>query len=414
MGPNLTHTLAAVDAAVLSAQPRAIEFLRRLVTAGSVVGHEAEAQAVVAEELARLGFGVDRLSVPDSIADRPGAGVPQSSYRERPVVVGRRTGDGRSLLLNGHIDVVPAGPRGRWSSDPFTPEERDGWLYGRGAGDMKGGFAMATLAIEALLEAAPDALAGPLSFVSVIEEECTGNGTLAAADAGVTADAVLLPEPTNLDLLLDGIGILWFQVMVEGAAVHAHQASTGVNAIELALPLVRSLRELEAEIDGGTGLYALNIGTFHGGDWQSSVPALATIGGRLGFPAGWEVEDAEARVASAIERAAAASPWLAEHPPQLTFNGFRAEGYAQARDAPLVEAVAAAHRDVFGSDPGLMPGTATTDARYYLNRLGIPAVCYGPRVRNIHGPDEGVELESIVSGARVLARFLAGWLGREP
>jgi acetylornithine deacetylase len=411
MGQLMAQTLDAVDAAIARESGRAFAFLRRLVAAESVVGKEAQAQSVVAEELARLGFDVTHVSVPDSIANEPGAGVPQQSYAERPVVVGRRPGTGRSLLLNGHVDTVPPGPVEQWSSDPFEPVERDGWLVGRGAGDMKGGFAMATLAIGALLDAAPEALAGPLAFVSVIEEECTGNGALAAAEAGVLADAVLLPEPTGLELLLAGIGILWFQLAVDGAAVHAHQAGSGVNAVELALPLLSSLRTLEAEVNSGDGRYALNIGTFHGGDWQSSVPGSATIGVRMGFPADWTVEQAEARVTAAVEQAAASHAWLAEHPPRVAFNGFRAEGYSIAHDAPLVQAVAEAHRDVLGVDPGVMPGTATTDARYYVNRYRTPAVCYGPRVRNMHGVDEAVELGSIVTGARVLARFLARWLG---
>ena len=86
-----------------------------------------------------------------------------------------------SLLLNGHVDVVPAEAE-LWSSDPFTPVRADGWLTGRGAGDMKGGFAMGLLAVAALREVMPDALTGELSFLSVIEEECTGNGTLAAGE----------------------------------------------------------------------------------------------------------------------------------------------------------------------------------------------------------------------------------------
>jgi acetylornithine deacetylase len=411
MGQIMAHTFDAVDAVIVRESTHAFDFLRRLVVAESVLGKEAVAQEVVAGELGRLGFDVSFIAVPDSIAGAPGAGVPQRSYAGRPVVLGRRPGAGRSLLVNGHIDTVPAGPAEFWSSDPFVPVVRDGWLVGRGAGDMKGGFAMATLAIGALLEAAPETLAGPLAFVSVIEEECTGNGALASADAGVLADAVFLPEPTNLELLLAGIGVLWFELVVEGAAVHAHQAGAGVNAIELALPLLASLRELEAELNAGDSRHALNIGTFHGGDWQSSVPGSATVGIRLGFPADWTVEQAEARVLAAVDRAAASHPWLAEHPPRVVFNGFRAEGYSIAQDTPLVRAVAEAHCDVLGAEPGVTPGTATTDARFYVNRYATPAVCYGPRVRNIHGVDEAVELESIVTGARVLARFLARWLG---
>ena len=221
-------TAERIDAEIDALAEGAFAFLERLVAEPSVVGEEAGAQAVVEAELARLGFAVELLEVPESIASDPLAGVPQGSYAGRPVVVGRLSGgEGPTLLVNGHVDVVPAGWPGLWSSPPFAPVRRDGWLHGRGAGDMKCGFAMALLAVEALLRAAPEALAGSLVFVSAIEEECTGNGTLASIRAGVVGDAVLLPEPTGLDLLLGGAGVLWCELTVSGRAGHAHEAEAG-------------------------------------------------------------------------------------------------------------------------------------------------------------------------------------------
>jgi acetylornithine deacetylase len=407
MGQNVPHNWDAVDAAINGGLERATSFLEALVAEPSVVGNEAGAQRVVAAELERIGFAVREVEVPDAIEERAGSGVPSLPYAGRPVVVGERGGNGPSLLVNGHVDVVPPGATELWTGDPFTPRRVDGWLHGRGAGDMKAGFATALLAIEALLDAAPEAIAGPLSFVSVIEEEYTGNGTLAAADAGVLADAVLLPEPTNLELMLGGIGILWLELTLHGRSAHAYQPQQGANAVSLALPLLQSLRELEAELNpDGDERHALNIGTFHGGDWQSSVPGVARLGLRIGFPAAWTVAEAQERVIEAIDRAARADRWLADHPPALRFNGFRAEGYDLAEDHELVRELSAAHADVLGSPPAIADGTATTDARIYLNQFGVPAICYGPRVRNIHGIDEAVELASIATGARVLARFL--------
>jgi acetylornithine deacetylase len=409
MGQSVAHNWRLVDRAIDDATDRALEFLQRLVAERSVLGNEAGAQRVVAGELRRLGLDIRELAVPDDIGDRPGAGVPQLPYPGRPVVIGERGSGARSLLLNGHVDVVPPGDAALWPADPFEPRVVDGWLHGRGAGDMKAGFAMALLAVEALLEAAPEAIAGRLSFVSVIEEECTGNGTLAAAEAGVVADAVFLPEPTNLELLLEGIGILWVELTVEGRSAHAHLPQEGANAIALALPLVEALREVEAEINAGSDQprHALNIGTFHAGDWQSSVPGKARLGVRVGFPEGWPVAEAQSRVSEAIARAAAADPWLEAHPPTLRFNGFRAEGYSLSREHALVRTLSAAHAEVLHEQPAIAAGTATTDARYYLNNFRIPALCYGPRVVNIHGIDEAVEVASIVTGARVLARFIA-------
>jgi acetylornithine deacetylase len=414
MGQSVAHIASALDAAIEERRLHAFAFLEELVRAASVRGDEAAAQQLVAAELGRLGFVTRTIDVPADIGAWPGAGVPALPYDDRPVVVGERRGEGRSLLLNGHVDVVPPGPVAGWTAAPFEPVVRDGWLHGRGAGDMKAGFAMSVLALDALFATGGAELRGPLTFVSVIEEECTGNGTLAALAAGVVADAVLLPEPTNLELLLEGIGILWFELTVEGRPTHAQAPGGGTNAIELALPLIGALHDLESEIDGGARRYALNVGTFHSGDWQSSVPGSATVGVRLGFPRDWSVEEAQERVLASVARAAERDPWLARHPPRVDFNGFRAEGYALAADHELAATLGAAHREVTGAAPAVAVGSATTDARYYLNRCAIPALCYGPRVRNIHGLDEAVELDSIVVGARVLARFLLRWLGGEP
>src|SRR5689334_17482706 len=145
MGQSVPHNWEAVDAAIAGGLERALSFLEALVAEPSIVGNEAGAQRVVARELARLGFAVSELEVPETIATRPGSGVPALPYDDRPVVVGRRAGSGRSLLVNGHVDVVPPGAADLWPGDPFAPRRSDGWLHGRGAGDMKAGFATALL-----------------------------------------------------------------------------------------------------------------------------------------------------------------------------------------------------------------------------------------------------------------------------
>jgi acetylornithine deacetylase len=408
MDQVVAQTHGRLDAAVEELAEGAFDFLERLVAEPSVLGREQGAQAIVSAELERLGFDVDRLSVPPDIGARAGAGVPLASYEGREVVVGRLGGvKGRSLLINCHVDVVPAEEADLWSSPPFRPTRADGWLAGRGAGDMKSGYAMALLAIEAVLTADPSLRDAQLAFVSVIEEECTGNGTLAAAHAGVLADAVVLPECTGLELLLDGIGIIWAEIEVRGRGVHAHLAGEGVNAVEAALPLLAALRELEAELNRESDVHcATNIGTVRAGDWRSAVPEVARLGVRVGFPPPLSPAQAQEKLVDALERAARDDPWLATTPPRVRFEGFRAESYSFAREHELVGDLSRAHAAVFGRDPGVAVGTATTDARIYLNQFGVPALCYGPRVRGIHGVDEAVELRSIVDGARVLARFL--------
>ena len=409
--------LNALDRSIDDLAEQSFGFLERLIAAPSPVGQEAAAQRVVQAELDRLGFVTSAADVPEGIAADPAAGVPQASYAGRPNVVGHLTaGAGPSLLLNGHIDVVPAEP-GLWSAPPFQPVRRHGWLFGRGAGDMKGGFAVAALAVAALHAAVPRWLRGRLSFASVIEEECTGNGTLATARGGVLADAVVLLEPTDLGLLLGGVGILWVELTVRGLPAHAESAYRAVNPVAAAQRLIDSVRALETpmalQLDEPFAhlerAAVVNVGVFRAGDWPSSVPGQATVGIRVGFPPGWTPDEALKRVSDAVTAAAAADPWLASHPPELRASGFRAEGYLLDAGHPLVTSLAAAHRDAHGAPPRTFALGSTTDARIYLNQFGVPAVAYGPVVRNIHGTDEAVELASIVAGARTLARFLADY-----
>ena len=396
----------------------AFSFLELLVAAPSTVGREQEAQEVVEQELKRLGLEVERLPIPDGIGDDPLAGVPQTSYDTRGDVIGRLGGDkGPSLLLNGHIDVVPADQPDLWTSPPFEARRDGDRLYGRGAGDMKGGFAMATLALDALLAVQPEVIGGSLTFLSVIEEECTGNGTLAAGRAGVLADAVILPEPTGLDMLLAGVGILWLDVVLDGKSAHAESADRAVNPVDLALTVVDALRGLEREMNaeiepsmsGVDHPYNINIGTLEAGDWRSSVPARATLGLRIGHPTSWSTADAISRVSGAID--AIDDAWLRDHPPRVRASGFRAKGYAMPADDPLAGRMAEAHRSAHGDTATAIAMASTTDARLYLNDFDVPALCYGPVAHDIHGIDESVELSSIVAGARTLARFVAGWYG---
>jgi len=414
---------ANLDARIAANAEDAFRFLERLVAEPSVVGAEQSAQEVLADELAGLGFEIERLPIPSGIAAVPHAGVPLCSYDGRYDLVARRSGAaGRpSLLLNGHIDVVPAEEPGQWTTPPFAPNRRDGWLYGRGAGDMKCGFAMGVLAIRSLLDVAPDAISGPLTVLAAIEEECTGNGSLAAAEQGILADAVILLEPTDLDLLLGGVGILWLEVTVTGRAAHAEAVGSAVNAIEAAFPLIAALRQFEDELNatehdprivGTDRPYVVNVGRFAGGDWGSSVPAVARFEVRVGFPWTWTAARAEASVRERLAQAARGDAWLAANQPTVRASGFRAEGYDLPADAPLAQLLGAAHRAAHGSDPRTTVMGTTTDARTYINRYGTPAICYGPRTTQIHGIDEGVELASIVAGARTLARFIAAWYAR--
>jgi acetylornithine deacetylase len=405
------------DALIDADVEQAFSFLDDLVRSDSTIGREQAALEVFADRFASSGFEISRVPVPSDIASDDAAGVPQVPYDGRYDVIARLPSrEGPSLLFNGHIDVVPPGDVSQWTSPPFEPVRRDGWLYGRGSGDMKAGFAMGWLALHAVQQIDPALIRGDLAVLAVIEEECTGNGTLAACRAGHLADAVVLLEPTDLDLLVAGVGVLWFEIVVRGSAGHAYAADRSTSALDAALLVVAGLDELErrinADVDdhafvGVSQPYNLNIGELRTGDWQSSVPSSATLGVRFGFPRAWTIDQAVECFESAIVDIASTSPALTAQPPSVRTNGFRAEGYSLDTGHSLVEAIATAHLEAHGKKPTPYGLGSTTDARYYLNQFAIPAVCYGPRAVDIHGIDERVDLQSIVDGAKTLVRFLA-------
>lgn len=405
----------ALDGIISRDSEQAFAFLERLVAMPSTVGHEAGALEVFAAELTSLGFTVRTVPLNSQLGEDPRAGTVQQVPGPRYELVGTLGPEtGRSLLLNGHIDVVPAETPERWSSPPFSPRRDGHLLFGRGAGDMKGGFAMGVLALRALLEVHPRVLTGPLSFLAVVEEECTGNGTLSAAIDGVLADSVVLLEPTGLDLLVGGIGILWCDIEVDGVSTHAEAAHQAINPVDLLVRLTTGLRQWTAEftdqfpdpeLAGVASPYNLNLGEIRAGDWPSSVPTTATMRVRIGFPRTWTPDEAERAVRDEVARIAEADGGFPTAP-RLRLSGFRASGYWLDPAHPLARSMAAAHAAAHGSEPAAYSLGSTTDARVYLNDFDTPALCYGPTAHNIHGVDESVDLDSIVAGARTLARFL--------
>lgn len=395
-------------------------FLEALVRAPSILGDEQAALDVFAHEAMSLGMSVERLPFASGPVPDNRAGIAPRAERlspDRYQVVATTVGDGAlHVLLNGHMDVVPAAFPALWTTPPFEPQQRDGRLYGRGAADMKSGFAVGMLALRALRDVAPDLFATRrLGFLAVIEEECTGNGTLRSiAEQGITAPEVVLLEPTNLGLLVGGVGVLWIDVGVVAASGHAHQADARANAIDLGMRLVDRLRQWSATVTRSepeptltpdAKPYAINLGKVQSGDWTSTVPSSAVFSLRIGFPRSWTPAEAEAEVRDVIAAFAASDPGFVVQP-TVTPTGFRAEGYLLHSQSPLVRDLTAAHRDAHGTTPVAYTVGSTTDARIYLNDFDIPAVCFGAVGHDLHGIDESVELQSIVDAARTLARFL--------
>jgi acetylornithine deacetylase len=413
-----------VFAAIDADWDRQVEFLRGLVSRRSTLGDEARVQRFIAAELAGMGLDVDVWDIDHgALAEHPAYGPVEWSYEGRPNVATRwpaAADGGRSLVFQGHIDVVPATPEHRWTHDPWGGEIADGRLWGRGAADMKAGVAAMIFAARALREAGAG-LRGDLSLVTVIEEECTGNGALAALQRGYTADAAVIPEPFGPALLEGQVGVLWARVTVHGQGAHAERATQAHNAVAKAARVVQAIAAIEEQANrdedrhpqfaGTPHPLNYNVGVIRGGDWPSSVPEECVLEVRFAAYPGEDLSEVQRRFRTALVEAVRDDPWLAEHPPEVTFHGFRADGFVIARDAPVMQAVAAAHRDVVGGEPEFLTFTATTDARLFNLYFDTPATCYGPLGGNLHAPDEWVDLDSLRTTTKVLASTAMDWCG---
>jgi acetylornithine deacetylase len=408
---------AVIERAVAEQLPWLEELLVALVEAPTVLGAEEPGQVLM--ERAFADCGLEPRSIPlDAEAIRADPHSSPFSWavdgKRNVVTTWAGSGGGRSLVLNGHVDVVPPASKKLWTSDPFTARRDGDWLYGRGAGDMKAGLVAMTGAVRALRTAGV-VLAGEVHLQSVVEEECTGNGALQCllAGHGAGADAAVLTEPHHDHFTLAQVGVLWFHVDVRGVPAHAARASTlGFNALDAAQAVLAELRALEAELNAekaGHAWYAdvehpinLNPGVLTGGDWTSTVPAEATLSCRLALYPGDDPAELQRRVEAAVARV----PFEAT----VRYDGFRCEGSVVAEDEPVVRALSDAYKMVHGTPPALRATTATTDARHFV-RHGIPAICFGPRAEDIHGIDERVSMTSLAEVATVLAHFVLDWCG---
>lgn len=401
------EALAALDRRAL------VDFLRELVAVPSVTGRESAAQRRVADWMRAEGFATDAWDIDlAALARHPefSCEVERDAALGVVGVVGGR-GDGRDLLLDGHVDVVPPGDPAAWSADPWAGAVRDGRVYGRGACDMKGGLCAALFATKALRDAGVP-LRGRVLVASVVGEEDGGLGTLATLLRGHSADGAVVTEPTALRLVTAAAGSLMFRLTVAGRAAHGSVRLEGVSAVEKFVPLFAAVRRLEAERNagGGRGPFAahrlpwpIEVGTLRAGEWASSVPERLVCEGRYGFAPGEDEAAAKRTFEAAVAAAAAADPWLRAHPPLVEWWGGRFAPALTDPGEPVVAALAGAAAAVLGAAPPPEGVTYGCDMRLLVNVGGMPTVVFGPGdVRDSHRADESVAVAEVEAAAATL------------
>ncbi|NNF79593.1 MAG: ArgE/DapE family deacylase [Rhizobiales bacterium] len=414
--------LAAVDAG-FDAQ---IAYTRELVRFPSLRGQEHTAQDFIFDGLKSRGYAMDRWAI--DVADiekHPGFSPVKVSYENAINVVAThrpREETGRSLILNGHIDVVPEGPEAMWSRHPFDPHLEGDWLYGRGAADMKAGLAANIFALDALRSLGYQP-AARVHVQSVTEEECTGNGALSCLVRGYRADAAIIPEPEDDMLVRANVGVLWFRVHVRGIPVHVREAGSGANSIEASFPLIAALRQLEEkwnEEKAGRAYFEdldhpinFNAGKIEGGDWASSVPSWCSFDCRISIYPGWNPAEKAAEIEACIVTAARKNSYLANNPPEVEWNGFFAEGYVLEEGSEAELTLGRAHAKAYGKSLESFVTPGYLDGRVFILYDDCPCLVYGPYSENIHGFDERVSLSSVKRVTGTIALFIADWCGLE-
>ncbi|HDL65289.1 MAG TPA: ArgE/DapE family deacylase, partial [Proteobacteria bacterium] len=366
-----------------------IAFLRGLLSFPSVTGDELEIQQFIARRLEIMGLEIDMWE-PDleELKRHPAYVAVERGYENRPNLVGKYsgTGGGRSLLFNGHVDVVPPGPLESWEHPPWAGEIAGDRIYGRGVSDMKGGVAAMTMAVEAVLAAGVKPQ-GDILLEYVMDEELSGNGTLACVMKGYRADAGICCETSSLSVQPACLGRIWFEIRIKGKPAGIQRRWEGVNAIEKGYMVVEAVSRLEAiRIDeishplyhDNRGAMPCMVGVFQSGSFPSSFPDTCLLQGSIASLPGEETAAVKRQFEEFITAFAATDPWLKDHPPEVIFSGYCGDPAEIPVDHPIVTTVSKMFNRVTGEKARITGREGAADIRYLIKYGDTPTVIFGP------------------------------------
>lgn len=393
------------------------------------LNREADVQDRIEEELRPLDFRIERFE----------------SFEDRPNVIADLLGsEDKSMILCGHVDVVPVGDGNAWKRDPFGGQLDGGKIWGRGAVDMKGGVAACISAARAIRKAGVE-LDGRLSIHTVVDEEAGGFGAIDVVNKGYLAKHALIAEPTWGDVIPAEGGLSWVKVTIFGKQAHAGwrfnslwpqhdtpgRLEPGVNAIELSNRFLTALRDFETSRCFHNnhplmpaGLATINPGTIMGGAGlgEDGNPALMTNAAMIPdvvtmvldykFMPQEDFAAVKAEFEDFVTHFAAMDPWMRDNPPKIEWNlwGLYFPPMNTPVDHPLTKSVMGRAGQFQHTAPRIKGFEAVTDAAHYAGK-GVVPIIYGPSGDGFHGDNECVEVESLIETTKVIAATVLDMCG---
>jgi acetylornithine deacetylase len=420
--PSRQKILDKIDAS----RDHAIKFLQDMVAIPSVTGDEAAIQKHMFDYLTQVGLEVDMWETDwEELKKHPGYRPVARGYEGRPNIVAtlKGTGGGRSLMLNGHTDVIPVGNGEGWSDNPWSASIKNGRIYGRGSCDMKSGVASHVLAVQYLKELGLTPK-GDVLINIVIDEEVSGHGTLDTIIRGYTADAGISGETSDLGVQPACIGRIWFEIEVQGKPAGIQKRYEGISGIALGNKVAQAVQELEdhrvATIRHPLYPNPLDslpciIGSFQAGNYPSAFPATALLKGSIGTVPGEDHEGVKQSLVKKIAEAAAKDPWMKDHPPVVRFVGYDAEASEIPRDHAIVDTVCRTYTEVTGKPPVISGRQGAADTRFLNSYANTPTVIFGPGSTAVmHADDEYVSVDDYLTSIKVMALSIYDWCNSAP
>ena len=321
--------------------------------------------------------------------------------------------DGKSLIFNGHVDVMPPGDESKWTFDPFTPTEKDGYIYARGSVDMKSGLIASILAVKLLKECKLD-YNGQVKILSVADEEGGGNGSVHASMTGVSGDALIVCEPTGNKIVTAHMGFVFYQFDVVGKPIHSAEKWDGVSAIEKMYKVVNALDEVEKK----WAKYSyqdlppanINVGEFNGGSAGSVVAASCTIKTCVHYlPLLMSREEVDKDIYGAIDKVCDNDEWLNEN--RVKISVYQQGGSFEIdKNNEFVQTLKKTTDRVTGRDTVVAGFSFGCDARVFSNISNIPTVVNGPGdPKECHTIDEKIKIDDFFESIIIYASIILDW-----